>query len=152
MYLGGPGLPSFLAAIYVLTALLALFFPAAIAVQVILGQALVGALLVGLSPPLVPALVLLVAGVILNAEVLAVVARMDTSIDSDPREDLPRAGQAALIGGCVFGVALVLTRIPGPTGLMAVLLASLAVMGLAAMMAEIDLPRESPSSPPSPPT
>ena len=52
------------------------------------------------------------------------VARLDTPLSSDPRDALPRAGLAAVIGGGVFGAVMLVSAVPGPTGLVAVGLAS----------------------------
>ena len=131
---GGPAWAPYAAGTYLLITLIALFSPAAVAVQVIAGQTLIGGLLVAQDggPPLIlfPA----VAGVILTAELLSVVARMDTPFDSDPRSDLPRAGLAALIGGGVFGAVVLLSGLPGPTGLVAFVLASGVCVLLAAFI------------------
>ena len=132
--LGGIGWHAFSAGAYVLTTVVALIFPAAIAVQVVAGQVLLGGLLVGPDGPASLLLTPAVAGVIVSAELLAVVARMDTHLDSDPRNDLSRAGLSALIGGGVFGAVVLVSGFPGPTGLVAVALAAGACFALAILL------------------
>jgi hypothetical protein len=116
---------------YVLLVGLALFFPAAIAAQVIGGQVLVGSILVGQEGMGLLLFGPAVAGIIAAAELLAAAARMDTPFESDPRDDLPRAGIAAIIGVGVYLAVVFLGRLPGPTGLLAVLAASGVCVGLA---------------------
>lgn len=140
VWLGGSSWHLFGAYTYVLIAMLGLFSPAAIAVQVVWGQVLIGSLLVAQDGPYHLLLAPLVAGVIVTAELLAVVARMDTPFDSDPRDDLPRAGTAALIGGGVFGVVLFLSSVPGPRGIVAIVLALGACVVLAALMVQVNQP------------
>jgi hypothetical protein len=120
---------------YLMIAALAVLSPAGIAVQVVWGQALVGSLLVAPGGPSALWLGPGVAGVILTAELLAAVARMDTPIESDPRDDLPRAVTAALIGVAVFGAVTLAGAIPGPTGLAAIVLAAGACAVLGALLA-----------------
>lgn len=132
--LGGPGYLQLGAISYLLVTGIALITPAAITVQVVWGLALLGNLLVGpvASNPLLftPA----IAGIIFTAELLAIVARMDTPFHNDPRDDLPRAVVSALIGGAVFGAVSLLSGFTGPTGLIAVVLASGACVLLAYLL------------------
>ena len=123
-----------LAATYFLVALVALLSPAAIAIQVVAGQVLVGSLLMagGRTDPL--ALVLVFASVVATAELLAEVARMDTPFESDPRGDLRQAGLATVIGGGAFGAVVLVGDVPGPTGVLAVALASGACVVLARLL------------------
>lgn len=132
--LGGPGFLQLGAVSYLLVTGIALITPAAITVQVVWGLALLGRFLVappGSNPSL---LILAVAGIIFTAELLAIVARMDTPFQNDPRDDFPRAGISALIGGVVFGAVFLLSGIRGPTGLIAVILASGACVLLAFLL------------------
>jgi len=126
------------ATFYFLLAFLASVSPAAIAAQVLGGHLLVGSLLlVPHGPPpiqLIPA----VEGVILTAELLSIMARMDTPFESHPRNDLRRAGFSVLIGAGVFEAVLLASPFPGPTGLLAVGLASGACVGIAALLATPD--------------
>ena len=140
--LGGSGGHAFLAGAYVVAAAVALFYPAAIAVQVIGGQVLLGSLLVGSEGTAPLLLVPAVAGVVVTAELLAVVARLDTQLERDPGDDLPRAGLAAVIGGAVFGAVVLVSGFPGPIGLVAVGLASGACVVLATLLVSNARPRE----------
>jgi hypothetical protein len=133
--LGGSGWHVLAGSAYVLIAAFATFSPAAIAVQVVAGQALVGSLLLGRDGPSPLLLVGAVAGVILTAELLAIVARMDAPITSEPRNDLTRAGVAAVIGAVVFGVVLLATGFPGPSGPLAIGLAGGACFVVATLLA-----------------
>jgi hypothetical protein len=121
--------------LYVLVTVTALVLPAAVTVQVVVGQALVGQLLLGTGGAdllfAVPAL----AGVVAAAELLAVVARLDPPLRRGPVGALTRVGMAAAGGAAVFGVVLLMTGLPGPTGLLAVVLAAGACGVLAARMA-----------------
>ncbi len=116
---------------YVMIAALALFFPAAITAQVIGGQVLVGSLLMGQEGFAALILVPALAGVVATAELLAIVAWLDTPLQRDPRDALPKAGLAAVIGGGVFGAVMLVSGLPGPGGLVAVGLASGACVVLA---------------------
>jgi hypothetical protein len=129
--LAGSGWQDRLAAVYVLLAVVALFSPAAIAVQVIAGQVLLGSLLVareGLAPSF---LLPVVAGVVVTAELLATVARLDAPVEGDSRKDLRRAGLAAVVGCSAYSVVALVGGVRGPTGVVAVTLASAACVVLA---------------------
>ncbi len=132
--LGGPGFLQLGAVSYLLVTGVALITPAAITVQVVWALALIGRFLLG--PIGATPLLLLpsVAGIIFTAELLAIVARMDTPFHNDPRDDLPRAVVSAGIGGAAFGVVFLLSGLRGPTGLIAVLLASFACILLAVLL------------------
>lgn len=133
--LGASSLHVYIAGAYVVITVAALFFPAAIAVQVIGGQVLVGSVLLG-QDGLAHLLLLLpvVAGVVATAELLAVVARLDTPLERDPGAGLHRVGLAAAIGGAVFAAVVLLGELPGPTGLVAIVLASGACVMLAVLL------------------
>jgi hypothetical protein len=80
-----------------------------------------------------------VAGVILAAELLSIMARMDTPFDSHPRRDLRRAGLSVLIGAGVFGAVIHASPLPGPVGFLAVGLAAGSCVGVAVLLAkEVD--------------
>ena len=123
-----------LAAAYVLVTLVALLSPAAIAVQVVVGQVLLGSLLMagGRADPL--ALVPVFASVVATAELLADVARMDTPFESERRGDLHQVGLATVVGGGAFGAVVLVGDVPGPTGVLAVALASGACVVLARLL------------------
>jgi hypothetical protein len=90
---------------------------------VITGQGLIGVLLVREDGPTLLLLAPAMAGVVLTAELLAVVARMDTPFEAHPRADLPRGLLSAVIGGGVFAAVAALGTLGGPVGLWAVVLA-----------------------------
>lgn len=129
-----PGWSSLGAGGFVLICGLALFFPAAIVFLVITGQVLIGVLLVRQDGPTLLLLTPAMAGVVLTAELLAVVARMDTPFEAHPRADLPRGLLTAVIGGGVFAAVAALGTLGGPVGLWAVVLASAACLVLAVVM------------------
>jgi hypothetical protein len=133
--IAGPGRHFSGAAVYVAVTVLALFSPAAVTVQVIVGQLLVATLLLG-GPRDPLLLVPVVAGIVVTAELLAVVARLDTPIERDPGEVLRPAGLAAVIAGAVFGVVALVGGVPGPTGILAVVLACGACVVLATRLAQ----------------
>lgn len=118
-------------AVYALVTVAAVFFPAGIAVQVVTGQVLVAGFILAPTGPDVLLLVPLVAGVVVTAELLAVVARLDTPVPCEPGGVAERAGQAAAIGGGTFVAVVLVSGVPGPTGILAVVLASGACVLLA---------------------
>ena len=130
--LGGSG-QAFGAGLYVFITVAALFLPAGIAVQVITGQALVASLLLRQDGPDPLLLVPVVAGVVATAELLAVVARLDTPLTRDPTDAAARAGRSAAIGGGVFGAVMLVSGLPGPAGPVAVVLASAACVVVAVL-------------------
>lgn len=133
--LGGAGAHMSLSFLYVALVAVALLYPAAIAAQVVGGQVLVGTILAGaVRPPLLLSLAML-AGIVATAELLAVVARLDTPIEADPTDELPRIGLASLAGAAIFAAVLLASGLPGPGGLVAVALASAACLVLAGMLA-----------------
>jgi hypothetical protein len=121
--------------LYMIVTLAALFLPAAIAIQVGLGQLLVGQLLLGagsVDPLLaVPAF----AGVVAGAELLAVVAWLDSPLRRQPTDAGANTGRAVGLAAVVFGSVLLLVDFPGPTGILAVVLASAACGILAGRLA-----------------
>lgn len=121
---------------YVVIAVVALFFSGGITAQVIAGQVLAGSLLSGLDGAAALLLLPMVAGVVLTAELLAVVARLDTPLEPDPTRDLQGAALATLTGGGVFGAVVLVGHLPGPTGLTAIALASGACGLLAILLVE----------------
>jgi len=136
-------------AVYVLIAGLAAFTPAAVATQVIMGQVLVGSLLLGPTPTSPFLLAPMVGTIILTAELLAAVARMDTPMPKDPGDVLPRSLVAGLAGGVVFAVVVFLARLPGPAGFLGVALASAACVGLAWFLAgQVQGPERGDPAPP----
>lgn len=120
---------------YVALAGLSVFFPAAITAQVIAGQALVGLLFLVQDGTALTLAVPLVATVVVTAELLAVVARLDTPLPRGPGDALARTGRASVLAGAVFAAAIVISAAPGPTGIVAVGLGSVACLVLAVRMA-----------------
>ncbi|MGD8361189.1 MAG: hypothetical protein PVJ04_07135 [Gemmatimonadota bacterium] len=132
--LGATGVYVCGAGAYVSIAALALLSPAAIAAQVLSGQVLVGALLLRHEGPGILIAALLVGTVIVTAEILAAVARVDSPLGKHPRGALPRAGFAALVGGGVFVAVALAGGLPGPTGLLATLVTSGACVAMAGVL------------------
>jgi peptidoglycan/LPS O-acetylase OafA/YrhL len=79
-----------------------------------------------------------------TAELLAGAARLNMPIERDGREDLRRAGLAAVAGAGVFGAVALVGTLPGPTGLVAVALASGACIVLALLLVRSE-PNKRPS-------
>jgi len=123
------------AGLYVAVAALAAFMPPVIAIQVVGGQALVASLLMSQGGWTLLLLVPSVAGVVATAELLAVVARLDSPIWRESGHTVSAAGRAAVMGAGVFGAVALVGAIPGPTGLLAVVLASGACVVLARRLA-----------------
>jgi hypothetical protein len=123
------------AVVYVLVAVGALFSPAAITLQVIGGQALVGGLLLGPNPPDLLLLLPLLAGVVATAELLALVARLDTALERDAGGEFEEIGLSALAAGLVFGAVLLTgALLPGPGGILAVVVGAGATVVLSLLL------------------
>jgi hypothetical protein len=131
---GGPDWHRDLALLYVGVAAVALLSPAAITVQVVVGLLVVASLLPGHSGIETLLLAPAIVGIVATAELLAAVARLDTPIEPRPRGDLGRASVAALMGGGVYAAVALAAGLPGPTGLLAVCLASAACALLAMLL------------------
>jgi hypothetical protein len=128
--LGGSAWHLYGAGVYVAIAIAALFSHTWIAVQVIAGQLIAGSLLLGQRAHS-PLLVLpVVASVIATTELLALVARADARLERDPFRDVATAWIAACAGAAISGAILLVAAVPGPTGLLAIGLASGACVGL----------------------
>ena len=110
--------------------------PGAIWAQVLAGQLLAGSLLLGSGELSWWVLAPVIASVIATAEVLGVVARLNSVVPRDPTEDLRRAGRATLLGGVTFAAVALAGGLPGPRGLLAVSLASAACVAVAAVLLE----------------
>lgn len=132
--LGGADWAGRAAAGYVAVAVVALFVPAAITVQVIGGQALAAMLLLDPAGPPPLAVVLVVGGVVATAELLGAVARMHAPLEGGSRDDARATGRAALVGAGAFGAVLLVGAVPGPTGLTAIVLSAAACGGLALLL------------------
>lgn len=117
----------------VAVATLALRYPTWIAVQVLFGQLIAAKLLVVLDGATLRVLPV-VAGVIATAELLAEVARLDAPAARDPRGALRSAAVAAALGAAVFIAVALAGTLSGPTGLLAIGLASAACVFLAILL------------------
>lgn len=134
--LGGTTEHLYGAGAYLAIAGVAVFSPGALVVQVIAGQMLAGSVLVGPEGAGLLAVVPLVAGVVITAELLGVTARIIDTPERHPGEELRRVGVTALLGGGVFGVVAVLGRLPGPGGLLGAGLAGGALVLVAMLLAK----------------
>lgn len=128
---GGGGLA---ASVYVAATVLALFYPVAITAQVIAGQALAATMLLGSDGSTALLLAPALASVVVTAELLAVVARLDTLLERDPGRDLYRVALAGLVGAGACAAVTLVGALPGPTGFVAVCLASAACAALATVL------------------
>ncbi|HEX2167964.1 MAG TPA: hypothetical protein VHG09_12090 [Longimicrobiales bacterium] len=133
--LGGTAVHVYVAFCYIAVAVLALFWPVAIAAQVVGGQLLVANLLLGGDAPAAIVLLLIVVAVVLTAEMLGIAARLATPVERDTRDDLRSAGLAAAIAGGVFGVMLLVGTLPGPAGLPSGILAISVAAGACVLLA-----------------
>lgn len=130
---GGTGL-SYGAVAYVLVAAAAAFLPAAIAVQVIGGQILAAGVLSAPSGAVVLLALPVVLGVVVSAELLAVVARLDLPTPRAPDGALRRAGFAATIGVGVYTAVSLAGALPGPAGPVATLVAAGGIVAVALLL------------------
>lgn len=121
---------------YVVIVMVALFYSGGITAQVIGGQVLAGSLLSGLDGPATLILLPVLASVVLTAELLGIVARLDTPLEREPTRDVQGAALATVIGGGVFAAVVLVGDLPGPTGLTAIALASGACGLLAILLAK----------------
>ncbi|MGI9628244.1 MAG: hypothetical protein ACR2QM_15530 [Longimicrobiales bacterium] len=127
--LGATGGFMFGAVALVMLSVLALPYPFLITGQLIAGSTLAAAIL--LSEPAEPISVLpLVAGIVATAELLALAARRRTAQSRGFGDEVRRLAVAILIAEGVFGAVLWLGGLPGPTGLLAIVLASGACVAL----------------------
>lgn len=122
------------AAAYVVVATIAVFSPAAIAIQVVGGQALATGVLLGPAGAGFVAVLPLVVGVIVTAELLGAVARLGITPGRDAKTELRRSGLAGLLGGATFGVVALLIGLGGPGGLAGLALAGGGCVLLAALL------------------
>lgn len=132
--LGGSAWHAYGAAGYVAMAVLAVFNPGAIALQVVAGQALAGGILLGPDAPPALALLPIVPAVLVTAELLATATRWHRPPGRDPADALRRVGLAALVGGGGFAAVLLAGGVSGPSGIVAVAVASAACIGLAVLL------------------
>lgn len=128
---GGAGWHAYLAAVLVAFTALALLDSGWIPAPVIAGQLLAGGILLGPSTAAPLLAILVVAATIATAELLAGLARPDTTLARDAGSLLRRAATAAAGAAAACAVILVVATIPGPGGVAAIILASAACAGLA---------------------
>ncbi|TVP55155.1 MAG: hypothetical protein EA351_11440 [Gemmatimonadales bacterium] len=135
--MGGTAGHAFAAAVFVGLAVAAAVSRGAIPWMIVAGQGFAASLLFTPVPLELLSLLPIVGGVLVSAELLAVVGRLEPSFARDPSDDLRRVGISALIGVGVFAVVAAmigaLDRIPVPTGLAAVALAVGACVVLAVL-------------------
>lgn len=129
----GNGLYIRAAQLYALLGVAALVWPALVTVQVVWAQLLMAALLVWGHVPAIY-LVPVVAGVVATAELLTTVARLDTPMERDPHDAVTRMGVAAAVAAGVFTAVGLAASLPGPTGLLAVVIASAALAWVATLL------------------
>ena len=121
--------------VYIVVTAAAVILPAATTVQVVFGQLLVGVLFLGpFSGTATLTGVLLFGAVVGTAEVLAIVARLDSPFERDPSGDYRAAVQSALLGGAVCGAVLLMATLPGPGGLLGLVTSSVACALLGAFI------------------
>ena len=127
----GPTFDTRLPGLYVLSAILAVFVPRAILVQVVLGQAMLAAVLSGPDTGSWVVFSAALGGVVLTAELLGVAARMAGAVARDTAADVRRVVGATAVAVFVLGSVLLTTRLPGPDGLVGILVAAVALVGVA---------------------
>lgn len=119
--------------LYVALTAAGLAAPGTMTLHTATGLTLAGALmLVGGPTPLHVAP--LVAGTVAVAELLALAARLTSRTVRHPSSGLGRTAVHTAVGGGVFVLVALVSRVPGPTGLVAVALAAAACAGLAALL------------------
>lgn len=116
---------------YLAMVLVATHFAPGITFQVGVGLLLIAGRLVTPVGPPAALLTGVLAGVVLTAELLAVVARFDTPVECEPRGDMPAALRSTAIASGVYLAVVLLSGLPGPAGVLSVALAAavLAWMG-----------------------
>ncbi|MGD8279342.1 MAG: hypothetical protein PVH00_14995 [Gemmatimonadota bacterium] len=132
--LGGTGNHVVGAVGYIAVTVAALFRPGWITGQVVTGLMMAAGLMIGPAAASSLRMLPLVAGIIATAELLAAAARLDAPVERVARGELRRAGLAAGLGAVVFAAVLFAGVLPGPSGLLAVGLASAACVVLAILL------------------
>ncbi len=105
--------------------------PASIWAQVVAGQLMAAALMLGADAAPWWQIVPLVAGVVATAELAGIAARLDVVVARPPVGDLRRAGRAVVVAAIAFAGVALAAALPGPAGFAAVMLASLSCAGVA---------------------
>lgn len=132
---GGLERPALGGGLYLIVAVGAAFVPAGITLQVVVGQIMVGALMLAPGGPPGWVLAVLVAGVVATAELLAAAARMDAAAARDGAGTAPRTAGAAAAATLAFALVLGVAALPGLGGLLGVLIAAAACAGVATLVA-----------------
>jgi hypothetical protein len=135
----GPSWAAFVGGLHVAATLLTVVQPSAVPAQVAAGMVLCWGLLadagdapLGSGPTV--ALVALVVGVVVTAELLGLAAQMGIVVARHPGDGLARVGVAAAVSLVATGGTLAIGRLDGPEGVVATLLAVAGGVGLAALL------------------
>lgn len=123
-------------AAYCMITAVAMALPAAIVIQVLAGQLIAGALLLDPGGPGPLPTMAVVAAVVATSELLGSAARLRTPFETrtSVAEDVREAGVAASLGALAFVAVLMAGNVGGPSGLLAIALASAACAGLAGLL------------------
>ncbi|NNF12028.1 MAG: hypothetical protein HKN72_02315 [Gemmatimonadetes bacterium] len=108
------------ASAYLAVVALAVFVPAVITIQVVAGQVLAGVLWLPGGDAATMGALLVIGSVVVTAELLAEVARLDSPLERRPTGTPARAGMAGAIAGLVFGLLALAGALPSVTGLVGV--------------------------------
>lgn len=122
------------AAGYVGLVAFSLLAPASLWAQVVAGQIMAGALLLGADATPWWLVLPVVAGVVATAELASIAARLDVVVPRPPSTDLRGAFRSVLVAAVAFATVALAAGLPGPAGFLAVALASLACAGAAILL------------------
>lgn len=112
----------------------ALRLAAWVTAAIVAGPVLAAVLLLAPAGPALLLLAPVVAGVIATSEFLAAAARLEAPASRAAPDEFRRPLLAALSGTGVFAIVLLASRLPGPAGLAAVVIAASACVGLAMVL------------------
>ncbi len=131
----GPEFHGMVALLHLGAALGAIVVPPAIVAQIVTGTLLTAGTLYapGGARPLL--LLPLLVGVVLTAELLGRLLRMDRPLDGEIRREVLEAGAMALLAGVVGGIVLLAGSLPGPSGPAGTALAAGAAIAVAVVLA-----------------
>ena len=132
--IGGPAFPAVAGFGYAALAIWGLVNPAFLAVPVLAGQALCVGLLMTPGGPAPSAVVPVLVGVILGAELTAVADRLDSPVRRTPAGTLRRLGMAGVVGAAVYTVAATAGGLPLLSGLLGTGLAAVGCVAVALLM------------------
>ena len=122
------------ATLFVLAGTAALAFPVAMTAHTVLGMGLAGSLI--LSGQAWPLVLSVASGTILAAELLGVYWTESLPLQRERPRPTGRPVQAVVVGSVAYGIVLFGASLPGPSGVGAVVLAALAIVGAAAFLYE----------------